>query len=424
MLPSTSRKTIIANIWQQSSSIIILLLLPNFLSKLDFSETIFIATILSFAVITDLGFSQVYSRIVPAMYSKKKYKKIEGWDYAVMNFGLLFSSAISFLLSFVYFIKFGSAFRALIFFPVIPLNFLINFKVTKTSSLGDFSTYKRLTNIRSVCSLLIIPLSFFFGITGWLIGTLFPLIFLLVYSNDFFRAKSSINFWYLLAPHFREGLIRSFISLIWVQLLNLGRLFASLNYSATNLAEFGVSTLVYQSLSAIIISAYLPVTVETLRRFGLNSKKAIPYALNIPTNFIILFSLIIIITSELSPILFSYIFPAYKPEPLIQAIMISSLLCFPFFLAFGNCFVGSKKYALYLTPMLIAFIVGWLISDYFVVNINAAAYGQYFGLIIYTLAMALFAYKYINIPFKIWMRVFLTFISSVTINLIYLILRW
>jgi hypothetical protein len=424
MIPSTSRKTIFANISQQLSSILILLILPNFLSKQAFSETIFIATIFSFIVIADLGFSQVYSRIIPAMNSKKKFKEIEVWDCTLINFGLLFSSTISFFFSVLYFIKFDSAFRALLFLPLMPLNFLINFNVTKTSSLGDFSAYKKLISIKSILSLTIIPFSFFFGVTGWLLGTLFPLIFLVAYSRNFIRFKFPVNFWNLLSPHLKEGLIRSVIGLIWVQLLNLGRLFASFNYSINNLAEYGVSTFVYQSLSAIIISAYLPVTVETLKRFGLNKKKAISYALNIPPKLILIFSFLIIIASELSPFFFRYLFPSYKPEPLIQAIMISSLLCFPFFLAFGNCFIGGKKFIHYIISMLFGFTAGWLISYCYGNNIRGAAYGQYFGLIIYTLTMILYLFKYIDVPFRLRMQILITFFCSVAINLIYLTLRW
>ena len=173
--------------------------------------------------------------------------------------------------------KFDSYFRALIFFPVIPLNFLINLNITKTACFGDFSYYKKLINIKSICTLSIIPFSFFFGITGWFLGTLFPLLFLLAYRTNFLGIKFYKNYWFILSPHLKEALSRCIIGLIWIQLLNLGRLYASLHYSSNMLAEYGISTLVYQSLSALIISAYLPVTVETLRNFGLNKKKGIFY---------------------------------------------------------------------------------------------------------------------------------------------------
>lgn len=421
---ASSRQTIVANITQQASAVATLLILPNVMSPDVFAETVFIAVLLSFIALADLGLSYVYNRVVPAMSSRGETEAIGRWDRAVCSFGLLASLVLAVTFSVSYFVKFHSVLNAVLLFPVAPLTFLTSFYVNRVSCLGDFLSYQRMIMLRAALAAGILPLVLLWGISGWFAGILLAAAALFAYAREPSIKLSSLIDWPLVRSNVVEGLIRCGIAVMWLQLLNVGRLYASTHYAHEKVAEYGIAASAYQSIAALIISAFLPVSVETLRRFGHGADDAMQYVHRVAEQVApwTLFGTIAV--AEISPMLFRIFFPAYNLDPVMQASLLSGVIFYPFFIIWGNCLIGAQRFIPYIILILVGLATAWLVAAYFGSDTRGAAIGQFIGLMVYTLAMYLVAPKVLKVPVKLWLRAMLVFILTVGLGVVYWAVRW
>jgi len=420
----SSRQALVANIVQQACAGATLLILPNVLASGAFAETVFVAVLLSFIALADLGLSYVYSRVVPAMSSRGEIETISHWDHTVCSFGLLTSLLFAVFVSIGYFAKFHSVLHAVLLFPVAPLTFLTSFYVNRVSSLGDFLSYQRMVMMRAVLAVGILPLVYLWGISGWFTGTLLAAAILLVYARD--RSIRLLSFidWPLVRANVAEGLTRCGIAVLWLQLLNVGRLYASTHYSHDSIAEYGIAASAYQSVAALIISAFLPVSVETLRRFGHGAEDAMRYVHRVAEQVAPWTLLGTIVVAEISPTLFRIFFPAYHLDSGMQVSLLSGVIFYPFFILWGNCLIGARRFIPYIFLILLGLATAWFVAAYFGSDTRGAAIGQFIGLMVYTLAMYLVAPIVLDVPVRLWLRAMLVFSLTAGSVVIYWAVRW
>lgn len=342
----------------------------------------------------------------------------------ICSFGLLTSLVFATGVSASYFAKFGSMLYALLLFPVAPLVFLSSFYVTRASCLGDFVSYRRMVIARALLALGILPLVFFWGITGWFVGTLLAAFLLLLYSRE--AAIPFVNKidWCLVRENIGEGLLRCGITVLWLQLLNVGRLYASTNYSHEQLASYGIAASVYQSLGAVVMAAFIPVGVETLRRFGNGADDAMRYVHDIGEKVALWVLLGTIIVTEISQPLFQMIFPAYRLDPVMQASLLSGIIFYPFFIIWGNCLIGARHLFSYAFLISLGLATAWLVAAYFGNDTRGAAIGQFVGLMVYSFSMYLIIPKVMAMSFRLWLRAMSLFILTIGLGASYWVIRW
>ncbi len=421
---ANSRQTLVANIAQQASAVATLLILPNVLTASAFAETVYVAMLLSFIAMADLGLSYVYSRLAPALFSKGETEMVAHWDRTVHGFGLIASLIFAGAVSFSYFSKFHSLLHSLLLFPVAPMTFLAGFHISRISSLGDFSSYQRMMVLRAFLGIGILPLVYLWGITGWFIGSLLVAALLLVYVQKVSWVAFFFIDWDLVREHIGEGLMRCGITVLWMQLLNVGRLYASTHYSHAEIAEYGIATSAYMSLSAMIVAIFLPVSVETLRRFGHDKNDAMQYVHDVAERVAPWTLLGTIAVAEVSPALFRWVFPAYHLDTVMLASVLSGILFYPFFIMWGNCLVGSRRFVAYILLILAGLATAWLVAVYFGSDKRGAAIGQFLGLMVFSLAMYLIAPKVLGAPIKQWLRSMQVFVLTIGAGVAYWALRW
>jgi hypothetical protein len=419
-----SRRTLIANVVQQACAAATILVLPNVLPTLAFAETVYVGVLLSFIAMADLGLTHVHNRIVPALFGRGEKDAIADWDRTVHSFGLMTTFIFAAGISLSYFLKFHSVLNALLLFPVAPLTFLASFHVSRISCMGDFLSYQRMTMLRSVLTVGILPLAYLWGLTGWFVGMLVIAGLLLAYV----RRQSWVTYlaidWALVRRHVGEGLLRCGIAVIWLQLLNVGRLYASTHYPHAEIAEYGIAASAYQSLAALIISAFLPVTVETLRRFGHGADDAMQYVHRIGERVAPWILIGTIVVTEISPAVFHLVFPSYHLDPTMLASLLLGVIFYPFFIVWGNCMVGAQRFIPYIGFILFGLASAWLVASYFGDDKRGAAIGQFVGLMMYSLAMYLVAPRVLNAPRKLWLRSMLVFMLTASLGVAYWLLRW
>ncbi len=421
---ASSRQTLVANVAQQASAAATLFILPNVLTASAFAETVYVAVLMSFIAIADLGLNYAHNRLVPALSSRGASEAIAHWDRTVHSFGLLTSLVFAGAVSFSYFAKFHSPLHALLLFPVAPLTFLASFHVSRISCLGDFLTYRRVAMLRALLTIGILPLVYLWGVAGWFIGTLLAAAVLLAYI----RKVSWVTFfaidWHLVRDYVSEGLLRCGITVLWLQLMNMGRLYASTHYSHAEIAEYGIAASAYQSLAALLIAAFLPVGVETLRRFGHSAGDAMQYAHKVAERIAPWTLLGTIAVAEASPTIFRAIFPAYQMDPVMLASMLSGVLFYPFFIIWGNCMVGARRFFPYIVLILFGLATAWLVAAYFGSDKRGAAIGQFVGLMVYSFSMYLVAPKVLNVSRQLWLRAMLVFALTAGLGVAYWLFRW
>lgn len=421
---ASSRQTLIANIAQQASAAATLFILPNVLTTSAYAETVFVVVLLSFIALADLGLNYAHNRVVPALSTRGENGAIAHWDRTVHSFGLLTSLVFAGAVSFSYFEKFHSPLHALLLFPIAPLTFLASFHVSCISCLGDFLTYRRVALLRALLSVGVLTLVYLYGVTGWFIGTLLAAVVLLAYI----RKVSWVTFfeidWHLVRDNVGEGLVRCGMTVLWMQLINVGRLYASTHYTHTEIAEYGIAASAYQSLAALIIAALLPVGVETLRRFGHGADDAMQYAHKVAERIAPWTLLGTITVAEASPAIFRAIFPAYHLDPVMLASLLSGVIFYPFFIIWGSCMVGARRFFPYIVLILFGLATAWLVAAYFGSDKRGAAIGQFIGLMVYSFSMYLIAPKVLNTPAKLWLRSMLVFALTAGLGVAYWALRW
>lgn len=386
---SGARHTLVANVVQQACAAALLLTLPNLLDKSAYAEIVFVGVLLSFGAFADLGLSLVYGRVVPALIARGDNNAVRQWDTSVLRFGLASSAGFSLIVAMVYEVRHGDVFRALLLLPIPLIVFWFSFHVSRVSAGGDFSEYRRVIIARASASLVAIPLTILFGLSGWFWSQLLAALLVLAHIRRRLMESWGHADWALVRRHLREGLMLCAITVSWLQLLNFGRLFASLRYAPNDVAHYGVAGSAYQALSTLLISAFLPVTVGLLRRFGQGDREAFDYTGRVLSRSVLWVLGGSLATVEVAPHVLRFVFPAYEFEFWMLAALLLGVVFYPFFILWGCCLIGKQRSGIYLALILVSLGASTLAA--LTIDLaypgQGAAWGQLIGLAIYTVCL-------------------------------------
>ena len=273
-----SRHTLFANIVQQFCAGLLLLFLPNILGKADYAQVVFVMVLLSFVAFADAGMSMAYGRVVPSLLAQNKHDEVKIWDSTTLRFGLAMSCFCSVIMTIIYYHRYGNLINTLLLLPMPFVVFWFSFHVSRFSTFGNFSCYSKVNTWRSIGSLLVFPLAFTFGLTGFFISQLVAaLLALASIGKILFKPLGKLH-WSLLRHHLLEGVIRSLTGILWINLMNFSRLYASIKYGAEDIATYGIMSSAAQSLLSLVISLFLPVGVELFNRHGKSELHALEFA--------------------------------------------------------------------------------------------------------------------------------------------------
>ena len=420
-------QTLLANFMQQASAVILLLFLPNLLDKHAFAQIVFISVLLSFMVTADLGLSLVYGRLAPALNAAGDIVAIRTWNSSVLAFGLIASCFFSIFTAFIYWLKYGHLeYVALLLFLPVGL-YWISFHVSQISVKGDFTEYRRVIGMRSLAALLALPLVLALGLIGWFVSQIASVLLVLAYIGRGLPWPLGKASWSLVCRHVPEGLLLCAITAAWMQLLNFGKLYSSVNYSTELIAHYGVAGAAYQSLSTLLISAFLPVTVAMLGHFGLSNKDAFTFMGKVLRRSIwwVLIGTLIVI--EVAPHLFRIFFPSYQFDVWMLMALLLGVAFYPFLILFGTCMVGKRRGAIYLLLILVsllASVAAALLIDWFAHGLGAA-WGQFLGVMIFTWCLYWVVYSlFAEEAMAIWVYVGRSLAVITVLALIYMAARW
>lgn len=393
MIASGSRQTIFANLIQQACAAALLLSLPNLLDKQEYAQTVFVGILLGFMALADFGLLLVYGRLVPALVTKGNALAIVRWDASVSVFGLLASIFFSLMIALIYWLKFRHGENAAML-SLLPIGlYWISFHISRTMAAGDFSEYQRAIGIRALASLLAIPMVAAAGLSAWFASQVVAALLVMgLIGRRLLEPIGRVD-WVLVRSHIPEGLMLCVITAAWLQLLNFGRLYASLVYPAETVAHYGIMGAAYQSLSTLLISAFVPVSVGVLGRFGKSNSEALEFMRTVLARSVWWVLSGSILMTEAAPHALGFFFPDYRFEGNTLLALLLGLVFYPFFLLLGNCMVAKQKAGTYLLLISVALgvclLVAGLIDLFF--QGQGAAWGQLIGLVIFTCSLYLTA---------------------------------
>jgi hypothetical protein len=396
VIAPSSRQTLLANMMQQGAAAALLLILPNLLDKESYAQVVFVGVLLGFMALADLGLSLVYSRVVPGLAMRDDGATIRRWDASIAVFGSAGAVFFSLVLALVYWIKYRQIGHALILFA-LPLGlYWVAFHVTRMTAAGRFDEYRRVIGARSLASLLAIPFAMVGGLSAWFISLVVAAFLVMVRIGRVLWQPMGQVDWTLLRRHLPEALQLCLVTAAWAQLLNFGRLYASMVYPSEGVAHYGVAGAAYQSISTLLISLFIPVSVGLLGRLGKDDFEAFEYMKTVLARTVWWVLAGAVLATEMSIQALGAIFPEYQFDSAVLVGLMSGIALYPFFLLLGNCMVGKQKTLLYLGNITIAMGVCFLVAQAVDMHFReqGAAWGQLAGLITFTFSLFLSA-KYL-----------------------------
>lgn len=391
MIASSSRQTLLANLMQQGASAALLVVLPNLLDKEGYAQVVFVGVLLGFMALADLGLSLVYGRVVPGLVMSDDGAAIRRWDASVAVFGSAAVVLFSLVLALVYWIKYRQIGHALAL-AALPLGlYWVAFHVSRMTAAGRFEEYRRAIGARSLASLLAIPFAMFGGLSAWFVSQVVAALLVMTRVGRVLWQPMGQVDWALLRRHLPEALQLCVVTAVWTQLLNFGRLYASLVYPAEAVAHYGVAGAAYQSISTLLISAFIPVSVGLLGRLGKSDLEAFEYMKTVLARTVWWVLAGSLVTTEVAIRALGVVFPGYHFDMVGLLGLLSGIALYPFFLLLGNCMVGKQKTMLYLAMIAMALGVGSLVAQAVDLHFSeqGAAWGQLAGLITFTFSLYL-----------------------------------
>ena len=375
-----SKHTLSSNLVNQVSSIIIFLLLPNILSLGDYAQTIFISVLMSFIILAELGVGFTFGRIMPSIFANEKDEVIEKYKQTFTVFIIVANILGSVLISLIYYIKYEDILNTILLMILNPIIKILQTYIQIYSLSEDFKNYKNKNIIYSSMRLIfIIPISYVFGLSGWIGAQILSGIVVL---RNIKILKFNINKFdiLILKPLFIEGFILLISFVFWQQLLNSSRLFATLYFDDKTIALYGLLHAGYAILLSLFISIFIPVTISSLKTIKNDPKNTINKLLNsILKSSIVLFP-IIIISIEITPYLYNFFFPKYDININILKYQLLSLSGIPILTVLGTVFVGLKHPVKLLIIYSLAFLVSYLVMVICDLGIIRAAVAQFVGI--------------------------------------------
>lgn len=395
-----NKDTIVTNIVQQSTSLLIFLAVPNLLPVEGFGQITFVVTLLSFMTFADFGLAFVYGRKMPAIYASGSSQDAQRWNETVFTFRMCTALLFGIMISAIYFFKYQALLNSMMLFFIPPLSVIASFYIAQHTALSSFSAYRKINSFQAIARLVTIPCVMLFGLLGWFLAQLVASLLTVVkiFRNGWLPKKLRIDS-RLLKEHFVEGILLGAITTLWLQLLASGKLFASFLYSDVVIAQYGLMNTGYQIVASLIIATFIPQTVKVYMMIESSIQEALEYVFQtILYTTPIVFGLTII-SREAAPYVLAYFFPKYHVDPIILDALIFSLPIYPIIVTLGTILIAQKKSVPYLLLITFSLIVNWvilvLLEPYY--GYRAAAIAQLGALFLYSaLLLALIFYSFKN----------------------------
>ena len=381
------KDTIVTNVVQQSTAILIFLVVPNLLPVESYGQVVFVGTLLSFMGFADLGLSLVYGRKMPAIYANSDGHEVRAWNQTVFTFRLYTAAVFGMVISVIYWLKYQIVLNTLLLYLIPLLSVIPSFYIAQKTALADFSIYRKTNNFQSIARLLAIPGVMASGVLGW--------FFSQIAANLLTIFKMPRKYWWpekfkidlnILKMNLFEGVQLGAIATLWTQLLASGRVFSSLMYPDTVVAQYGLMNTGYQIVGALIISAFLPQTVKVYKMMEVSPKAAIEYTFKTVLYAIPVVFALTVISREAAPYVLEYFFPKYDIDPIILDGLIFSLAVYPLLVTLGSVLVAQKKTIAYLFLLASALVLNWILINGAepIYGYGAAAVAQLATLVIYS----------------------------------------
>lgn len=398
---SGSRDNVIANLLQQGSGVLLFLFIPRILGIDDYSRLIIINTLVSLAVVADLGIGHIYTRIVPGIIAAGENDTARTWDVTVFLFRLM-GGAIFGAFAGIYFgLRTGAWGDAIGLLFLFPLTTVSAFLLSRCVVGSRFDEVKNISAAQSLGRLVSIPGAALSGVPGWLGGQILSYFSLLLFSsqrrqlNDLF-GQARLFSWALVKKHLPEAFSLCLIATVWAQFMTSARLYAVLNYPDNVIANYGLAGAFYQIGTSLVIAAFVPQTVRFYRMLSSDLPGAINYAFRIAAVGAAIVLLGTVFAIFVAPHLLSYLFPKYRIEtPLLTPLLLSVVDCVVVSV-FGSVLIGTGKSKIYLGTLLLCFSMNMLFAVYlepFFLH-NAASVAQLLALSCYSLALLGISYWY------------------------------
>jgi len=401
-LLKNSKYTLSANLVNQVIATSIFLVVPNILGQNNYAQVVYISVLMSFMVLFDFGMGFVYGRVMPSIYHSKNQEIIEEYNQTFFLFRLIMSLIGSVVIGFVYYMKYENILNAFFLIFLNPLSIIIKFSIQQYSVQENFLVYRNINIKNSVAKILLIPFSYFFGVSGWISAQVFSSLFVIQSIQEKIIPQYKYFNYKLLKKYFREGIILLANFFFWNQLLNSGRLYASIYFDEHSLSQYGITNAGYTLLLTLVISIFLPVTVATLKIMNDNTKDAIKQLFDVIIKISIPLSIIVIIAIEVTPSLYKIFFPKYNINFEILKYQLLSLMALPLVVTLGNIFLGLKQPFKLLILYSGAFFFSYLIFRILLLYYGdvSAAIAQFIGVTFLGISMfisiILFYSKYIE----------------------------
>lgn len=365
-LLNNSKYTLSANLINQLVGVIIFLVIPNILNKNEYAQTVYISVLVSFMVLSTFGMNFLYNRLMPSIYAVNDTNKIEEYNQTFFLFIFFMSICGSIIIATIYYLKYNILLNSILLLIVNPLLTIVTFSIQKHTVNEDFKIYRNINFKNSLFKILTMPFfTYIFSLTGWIFSqSLISLLTLRTIKN-----KSLFNYhlfnYSIIKNHFFEAIILLMNFFLWSQLLNSGRFYSTINFSDEVIAQYGITNAGYSLLLTLMISIFLPVTIASLKIMKDDVKGAIDKLFNVIIKTSLIIFLVVIISIEIAPYLYTIFFPSYVINFKILEYQLLSLMTLPFYATLGNIFIGTKQplklLSIYLTSGILSFIVFKLI---------------------------------------------------------------
>lgn len=386
-LLGNSSFTMRANLWAQGTGILVMLVTPNLLSVEQYAKVVYISFLLSFASLYDLGLTSVYNRLAPGLVSTSP-KQLMMIESTLVRYLIFMSIVFSFGVSILYFLKYANVLESFFILLFLPFSLIISFFISRDVVAEKFDRYYVNSRFQSWIKLFQIPFVFLFSITGWFISSLLAnfMVFLKVFDKNIFKNSYDLLF---IRKNLKEGLELSVKTLVWVQVLNFPRTFASLNYSDTQIANYGLVNSMYQVVVSMSIAMFVPITVKTFKLFSKSDRLAFYYIKKVLTKTVPLFILAAIILILSVPEVISLLYPKYKIENSMVWGYFATVALFPTFFIIGIIYTGKRMNIKSIVISIIVIICIYLSSKLFL-NLD---YSMFLLIFLITIISYLFIHK-------------------------------
>ena len=375
------------NAIQQLSGVLVFLIVPAVLGVEEYGQAVFVVTLWSFQTFSDLGFSHVYSRRMPAFHEKGDRARIAVWDATILKWRLAGAAIFGVCAAIGYIAKYGHPLLGVFVAGVAVFSTVFQFCIAQATVKGAFREVRDINLAQAAVRLLMIPCVLLWSLPGWFIGQLVAAAQALaggiVRQRLFGIISARPGFdWRLIRENFGAALLLGMITGLWGQSLSVARLVASFRYPDAAIATYGLVSAGYQIVMMTFLSIYAPISIRTYAIYEKDPAEAIRYVTERNRVVVPAFLAIAAVSILAGPPLLRWCFPAYALDNRIVLPFLMSLLHVPAIIMFGSLLISAGKFKGYLTAVSAGLLFSVLVAVAAESRLgtSAAAVAQFVGL--------------------------------------------